>query len=155
MKNLVMLIAILSFCSCATIIKNSKQTVTFTGGLEDGSTKVATPEGNYTLADGSTSALLTRTKSDIPIQVTCNGKTNKGILPTHYDVGWAGLGNIIFGGIPGWIIDGIGDKGYDIQDSFNVGALCKQGNKDSAADKVDNAGRIPSSENRNGSPVEK
>jgi hypothetical protein len=119
----------LGLCACATIIKNPKQTVVLNGGLEDGSTKVSTPEGNFTLNGGATTIMLTRTSNDIPIEVTCNGSTQKTVLPTHFDWGWAGLGNIVFGGIPGWIVDGVGDKGYDIQKSFNVGPLCSTKSK--------------------------
>lgn len=135
MKTILSVILVLTSVSCASIVKNSRQTITLNGGLEDGTTKVSTPEGVYTLAGGSTSVMLTRTKADIPIEITCNGETQKTVLRTKFDWGWAGLGNVVFGGIPGWVVDGVGDKGYDIQSNFNVAPFCRQVGRDTASKK--------------------
>lgn len=124
MKFITLALSILMLSGCATIVKSERQTVRLTGGLEQGETKIRLPDGVSTLTDGSGAVIVTRSKEDIPIEVTCNGVTQKGVLPTHYDWGWAGLGNFVFGGIPGWVIDGVGNKGYDAKSPYSVHELC-------------------------------
>lgn len=126
MKKIVVIFMAVSLCACATIIKGQHQSVQLTGGLEDGTTKVSTPTGVYTLTGGQTTMLIPRTKQDIPVEVTCNGTTQKTVIKTTFDIGWGGLGNIVFGGIPGWVIDGVGDKAYDAPGMFNVNQYCSQ-----------------------------
>lgn len=111
---------------CATIVKSDRQTVILSGGDENGTTTINIPDGKHELADGNGQILVSRSKQDIPISVTCNGVTKKGVIPTRFDWGWAGLGNAVFGGIPGWIIDGVGDKAYDPKSPFNVDSLCEK-----------------------------
>ena len=113
-----------SVASCATIVQSPAQTVELTGGLADSSTEVTTPVGTFQLNGGSAAASLNRQKEDIPIEVTCNGVTQKAMIPTHFNVGWGFFGNILFGGIPGWIIDAVGDKAYDPQTPFDVAPFC-------------------------------
>lgn len=119
-----LVLSVIVLSGCATIIKGQSQSIQLTGGQEDGSTKVSMPTGIFQLNGGQTTVSLLRTKADIPIQVTCNGVTQNAVIKTQFDMGWGGLGNIIFGGIPGWIIDGVGDKAYDAPAQFNVGPYC-------------------------------
>jgi hypothetical protein len=48
------------------------------------------------------------------------------VIPIKFDMGWGGLGNLVFGGLIGWFIDGVGDKAYDAQTPFNVGPDCEK-----------------------------
>ena len=124
MKRLLFAAFALSLSSCATIVKSDRQSVTLTGVPEATTAKVNLPDGSFEVRGGSSTILVTRSKDDIPIEVTCNGVVQKGLLPTHYDVGWAGLGNLVFGGIPGWIIDGVNPKGYNPQTPFSIQSMC-------------------------------
>ena len=123
MTRLLFLVLTSMTIGCATIVKTEKRSVTF-AGPNDMMIKLQTPDGNFEVR-GNTSVMMTRTKSDIPIEVTCNGTTNKGVVPTSFDWGWAGLGNVVFGGIPGWVIDGIGNKSYDPPSNYNLSPLCQ------------------------------
>lgn len=125
MRSLLILASVFGLAGCATIVKSDRQSVQFTGGLENGQTKVRLPDGNFDLTNGSGLIVVTRSKDDIPIEVTCNGVAKKGVLPTRYDIGWAGAGNLIFGGIPGWIIDAINPKGYNVVSPYSVHDLCE------------------------------
>lgn len=125
MKKLAFILMALSLLQgCATIVKSPNQSIQLTGGLEDSSTKVSTPTGNFTLNGGATTILMPRTKADIPIEVTCHGQTQKTVVPTRFDIAWGGLGNLVFGGIIGWFLDAVGDKAWDAQTPFNVAPYC-------------------------------
>jgi hypothetical protein len=113
------------FCRFRYPTNSPNQTVQFTGGLENDTTQVSTPTGNFKLTGGATTGMMMRTKADVPIEVTCNGVTQKTVVPTHFGA-WGLFGNILFGGIIGWIIDGTSDKAYDVQTPFNVGPFCKK-----------------------------
>lgn len=126
MKHTLLCLALLATSGCATIVKSERQSVILTGGQENGPTKVRLPDGNYDLSDGRGTILVTRSKEDIPIEVTCNGVTKKGVLPTHFDWAWGGAGNLVFGGIPGWIIDPLNSKGYNVRTPYSVHELCAE-----------------------------
>lgn len=124
--RLIFLALVIPIFGCAHIVKNERQTVVLNGGADSGMTTVNTPDGKFEFSGGTGTVMMTRTKSDIPIDVTCNGVTKKGVIKTSFDVAWGGFGNIIFGGVIGWIVDGTGNKGYDIKSPYNVNDLCEQ-----------------------------
>lgn len=121
--NKYLVIAVLVLAGCATIVKDEKAKVNFIGPNGVPLT-LNTPDGKFEVV-GETPLMVTRSGDDIPIVVTCEGKSNNGTLPTSFDVGWGGFGNLIFGGIPGWIIDGVGNKAYDPPESFDLAPLCE------------------------------
>ncbi len=124
-RSLFLVLVIATNFGCAHIVKPERQTVVFNGGASQGTTIVNAPDGKFEFTGGQGTAMMTRTKADVPIEVTCNGVTRKGVIPTQFDMFLGGLGNIIFGGIIGWIIDGSGNKGYDIKSPYNLNQLCE------------------------------
>lgn len=134
MKRFTLVIVAMSFAGCATIVKSERQTIHFVGGAESGETKIRTPDGTHTIIDGSGAVVLSRSKADIPIDVTCNGVTQKGVIPTRYDVLMSGGGNLIFGGIIGWIIDATNDKAFDAKSPMNISNMCSPKERAIAAD---------------------
>lgn len=123
MKKLICLPAIF-LMGCATIINSERASVTFTGPPEV-TAKVQTPDGVFDVK-GNSASLITRSRRDVPIEVTCNGVTQKGLIPTSFDWGWGGAGNLFFGGVPGWTIDAVGNKAYSPVSHYDVTSLCKQ-----------------------------
>lgn len=120
-----LLIFALLGAGCATIVKSDRQTVQFTGGPEEQTAKIKLPDGTHELVGGSTTALVSRSKSDIPIEVTCNGQTRKGVIKTSFDPLAGVAGNIVFGGLIGLAIDIYGDKAYDVKSPYNIDQLCE------------------------------
>lgn len=110
--------------ACASIVKSEKIPVQFTGGLAEGETQLDLPDGQFKLRNGQATVLVTRSKQDIPITVTCNKETRQGVIPTKYDAIAGVFGNIVFGGIIGMTIDAYGNKTYDPPSSYNLSALC-------------------------------
>jgi hypothetical protein len=110
--------------ACASIVKSEKIPVRFMGGLSDGETQLDLPDGQYKLKNGQTTVLVSRSKEDIPITVTCNQETRQGIIQTKYDALAGVFGNIIFGGIIGMTIDAYSNKAYDPPSSYNLNSLC-------------------------------
>ncbi|WP_413612793.1 hypothetical protein [Bdellovibrio sp. HCB-110] len=94
------------------------------GGLERGETKISLPDGQYSSLNGRTTVLVSRSKEDIPITVTCNEETREGVIKTEYDATAGILGNIVFGGIIGMGIDAYNDKTYDPPEIYNLAPLC-------------------------------
>jgi hypothetical protein len=73
------------------IMNGSKQRIFVKGGPESGVTKVKTPDGTFEIENGSGSIMLSRTRSDIPVTVTCpSGKKKTGQIRTQFDwlKGW-------------------------------------------------------------------
>ncbi|WP_374034343.1 hypothetical protein ACES2I_17665 [Bdellovibrio bacteriovorus] len=120
----VLVVGLLSLSACATIVKSERIPVRFVGGLQDGKTEISLPDGQYTAHNGQTTVLVSRSKSDIPVTITCNSQSREGIIPTSFDPAAGILGNIVFGGIIGIAIDASGDKAYDPPKSFNMSSLC-------------------------------
>ena len=119
---------------CATIVKSDKIPVRFVGGLPSGDTQMSLPDGQYTLKNGQTTILVSRSKVDIPITVTCNSETREGIITTKYDVVAGVLGNIVFGGLIGMGIDSVNNKAYDPPDTYNLRPLCADSDKPKLAE---------------------
>lgn len=111
---------------CATIVKSERQSVQFVGGPDGGGAKINLPDGSYEMTGPQNTFIVTRSREDIPISVTCNGKIKMGTVKTRFDIFLGGLGNLIFGGIIGWIIDGSGNKAYDPVSPYNISSLCDQ-----------------------------
>ncbi|MBL7557323.1 MAG: hypothetical protein JNM24_15960 [Bdellovibrionaceae bacterium] len=132
---------------CATIVKSDKIPVKFMGGLKEGDTILNTPDGQYNLKNGQTTVLVSRSKTDIPISVTCNNETREGVIITKYDALAGILGNIVFGGIIGMGIDSFNNKTYDPPNSFNLAPLCSDSKDASVAENSSNSpkNRDPSS----------
>ncbi len=110
--------------ACATIIKSDKIPVHFLGGTDQGVTHFALPDGEFTTKSGDRTVMVSRSKEDIPISVTCNDQTRQGYIQTKYDPVAGVLGNIVFGGLIGMTIDAYNDKAYDPPDTFNLKPLC-------------------------------
>lgn len=110
--------------ACATIVKSDKIPVHFIGGTDKGITQISLPDGEYTTKNGSRIIMVSRSKEDIPITVTCHEKTQQGVIVTKYDAVAGVLGNIVIGGIIGMGIDAYNDKTYDPPDIFNLRPLC-------------------------------
>lgn len=123
MKQMLLVIA---FClsGCATIVKNEKIPMKFVGGLQKGETQISIPDGQYQVFNGQTTVLVSRSKEDIPISVTCNNETREGVIKTSYDATAGILGNIVFGGIIGMGIDAYNNKTYDPPQIYNIAPLC-------------------------------
>ncbi len=136
--------------SCATIVKSERTMVTFSGGLEDDITKIDIPDGQYTTKNGSTTVLVSRSKQDIPITVTCNDQSMSGIIKTSYDPLAGFLGSIFLGGLIGIGIDAIGNKTYDPPASYNISPLCARmpKNQDLEEDSGSNEDDKPTSRNQ-------
>lgn len=142
MKEYFKVLVILSFVSlgaCATLVKSEKIPVHFVGGLQEGDTQINLPDGQFTVKNGQTTVLVSRSKEDIPVSVTCNKETREGVIQTKYDAVAGILGNVVFGGIIGMGIDAYNDKTYDPPGTFNLSPLCMHpetplvDNKDSVA----------------------
>lgn len=117
------LIGISSLVSgCATIVHSDKQAVTLTAPDEEKDVKIKTPDGVFEV-NKNTTVLLTRSHKNIPVDVTCSGKTTTGEIKTHLS-GLAIFGNFFFGGIPGWVIDGVGSKAYDAPEKVDLAPYC-------------------------------
>lgn len=110
--------------SCASIMKSEKTRVTFTGGLPNAETKVDLPDGQFITKNGMTTVLVSRSKEDIPITVTCNNQSMNGVIKTSFDPVSGVLGNLVFGGIIGLGIDLVGNKVYDPPSNYNLAPLC-------------------------------
>ncbi|UXR66203.1 hypothetical protein EZJ49_08065 [Bdellovibrio bacteriovorus] len=121
-------------CGCASIVKSEKTPVRFIGGLKSGDTQVNLPDGQYSLKNGQTTVLVSRSKTDIPISVTCNNETRDGVIQTKYDAVAGILGNIVFGGIIGMGIDSFNNKTYDPPATFNLSPLCMDSEKSNIAE---------------------
>lgn len=119
---------------CASIVKSDRTPVRFIGGLKTGDTQVNLPDGQYNLKNGQTTVLVSRSKNDIPISVTCNSETRDGIMVTKYDAVAGILGNIVFGGIIGMGIDSFNDKTYDPPETYNLSPLCADSTKTNVAE---------------------
>lgn len=120
----IIIAAFIMTSGCATIVKSEKIPVRFVGGLPTGDTQVNLPDGQYTLKNGQTTVLVSRSKTDIPITVTCNNETRDGIIQTKFDAVAGVLGNIVFGGLIGIAIDSANNKTYDPPETFNLSPLC-------------------------------
>lgn len=143
MRSATMLLVLFAalFQGCASIVKSEKMSVRFVGGLSNAETKLDLPDGQYKLHNGQITVLVTRSKADIPVAVTCNNETRQGIVPTKYDALAGIAGNIVFGGLIGMGIDSVSNKAYDPPATYNLSPLCAQAGKENIADKP--------SENRN------
>jgi hypothetical protein len=112
--------------NCATMFKSDRQTVYFRGGPEKGITKVQTPDGTFEIQDGSGSYLMTRSKSDIPLRVTCpDGSQKTGVVETRFDWLVGGFLNVLNYGL-GWVVDPFNGSSYDIAD-ISLMEYCKHG----------------------------
>ena len=117
MKQLCVLGMAILVSSCAAIVKSNRQQVVFRGGPESGVTKIITPDGTLEIENGSGSYLMTRSRSDIPLKIMCPDGTSKAAMAeTSFDWLAGGAGNLVSWFALGWIVDGVSDKGYNIQD---------------------------------------
>ena len=121
----VMMIAVATLSGCATIVNGDRQQVFVRGGVENGMTKLRTPDGTFDVENGAGAFMMTRSKSDIPVKVDCpNGTSKNAILSTHYDWAWGGAGNILNYGI-GYFVDPFTRNAYIIDDVALAGICDK------------------------------
>lgn len=100
---------------CATLVNGERQQVFFRGGPEKGVTKVQTPDGTFEVENGSGSYLMTRSRANIPMKVTCpDGSVKSSVIETRFDWLLGGAGNILNGGW-GWIVDPFVGDAYNIE----------------------------------------
>ena len=124
-KNLLCIVALILFLSsCAMIVKDSRQQVFFKGGVENGVTKVSTPDGTFEIENGAGAYLMTRSKPNIPLKITCpDGSKKNAQAETRFDWIAGGLGNI-WNYFIGSIFDAMSDKSYNIDD-ISLQNYCK------------------------------
>ena len=119
--KLICLLVISIFCAgCASIVKSKYEIVRFHGGSPK--TTIESPFGPFKL-NRQGALYLPRSRDDYPITVICNGIPHTKVLTTSPNIFFI-LGNLVFGGIPGWIVDGFGDKGYDYDQPINLTGYC-------------------------------
>jgi hypothetical protein len=126
MKKLI-LASFIFLAGCASIINSERSAVIFKAPPETVA-KVQTPDGVFEV-HGTTSSLVSNSRRDIPIEVTCNGVTQKGLIPTTFSWGWGGVGNLLLGPVGvvlGMPIDGFGNRAYSADSKFDISALCSQ-----------------------------
>lgn len=128
MKSVFLILAMIQI-GCATIVKPERQHVDFVGGPEGGTTQITTPDGTTSFNGNYGKILITRSRQDIPLTVTCKDGPKSGLLSSQFDVLMGGFGNLVFGGIPGWIIDGTGNKAYDIPSPIDISQFCESNGK--------------------------
>ncbi|MDG0817690.1 hypothetical protein [Bdellovibrio svalbardensis] len=150
MKNwlsFLLVVSSIAMSGCATIVKSEKIPVRFVGGLQEGDTQINMPDGQYNLKNGQTTVLVSRSKEDIPITVTCNQQTREGVIQTKYDAVAGVLGNIVFGGLIGMGIDAYNNKAYDPPSIYNLSPLCHQPGSNPVVDtkETSDKNRSPSS----------
>ncbi len=125
MRNVTLCLMMFCMAGCATMFKSSRQNVFFNGGPAEGITYVQTPDGKFELEGGSGSYLMTRSRDNIPITVTCPGqKSRPVIIETRFDWLVGGALNFFTYGI-GWFIDPFSEKAYDIPSTVPLGQVCK------------------------------
>lgn len=113
----------MSLASCASMFNGSRQQVQFRGGVEKGITKVSSPDGTFEVENGQGSFMMTRTKSNIPLKITCpDGSKKSSTVDTTYDwaTGWLNLFNYGFG----FIEAATSDSAYKVND-VNLYNACK------------------------------
>lgn len=115
------LLVLLLLSGCATMFHGSRQKVFFKGAPDEGVTKITTPTEVIEIeGDGTSMRLISRSRSDIPISITCpSGKKFDDVLETSWSWGWGGFGNILNYGI-GWLVDPFTDSAYNIQENYIV-----------------------------------
>ncbi|GIK16808.1 MAG: hypothetical protein BroJett003_17720 [Planctomycetota bacterium] len=108
---------IVPVAGCATIVHGNSQKVTVT----------SSPPGALVLYNGAVKGMtpcdvdLSRRPLKTIITVRKEGYPDKQIVVNNGISMWALLGNFIFGGIPGWIIDAAtGSFGAYYQDHYDV-----------------------------------
>lgn len=123
--NLSLAALIILSTGCSTIVKSGRQQVNFRGGPDNGVTKVQTPDGTFDIENGTGAYLMTRSKSDIPIKVTCpDGSKKSDIVETKFDWLSGGLGNLGFYFV-GFVVDALSDKAYNIKD-ISLASYCPE-----------------------------
>ncbi|KAA0219558.1 MAG: PEGA domain-containing protein [Phycisphaerae bacterium] len=112
-----MVIFMVPLTGCATIVHGNDQKITVT----------STPPGAQVLHNGAVKGVtpcdveLSRRPFKSVLTVRKDGCSDKEIVVKNGVSMWALLGNFIFGGIPGWIIDAAtGSFGAYYQDHYDV-----------------------------------
>jgi hypothetical protein len=140
MRLILIALTSLALTGCATFFKSSRQQVFFNGGSSDGVTTVQTPDGKFELDGGTGSYLMTRTKSDVPITVTCPGaKSKTGIVETKFDWLVAGGANLLFW--PALFVDPWNDKAYDLPPTIQLGQYCNGADRAVSGQHSDGSGQ--------------
>ena len=106
MRKLPVLVGVIAIAGCATIVKGTDQTVAVeTPGIEKAECSLVDNKGtNYYVKSTPESVVVNR--GDGPLTITCEADGYK-TTTTEFDEkfeGWT-LGNIIFGGVIGVVVD--------------------------------------------------
>ena len=124
MSYKILLLPILIY-SCASIVNEKYQEIDVVGGTTSQTVSIKTPQGIYNIDDGYGSFYLHREQKDLPIEITCNGKTKRLTLERHFSWGWGIFGNLIFGGIIGLAIDLNSNRAYNYQSPLILTEHCR------------------------------
>ena len=106
------ILIIVGLSGCASIIGDAMQSVSIdTPNCPGAKCRLVNSQGTYFVQ--STPGTITINKAYSDLTITCE-KGEKTSVSTHVSKSnMANFGNIIFGGIPGLLIDGGSGKGYD------------------------------------------
>lgn len=116
-QYVLMVILVVPLVGCATIVHGNDQKITVT----------STPPGAQVLHNGAVKGVtpcdveLSRRPFKSVLTVRKEGHPDRELVIKNGVSMWALLGNIIFGGIPGWVIDAAtGSFGAYYQDHYDV-----------------------------------
>jgi hypothetical protein len=122
--TLLIIAGMLLLSGCASIMGDSSQVVSFdTPNCPEAKCTASNSKGTYFV--NKTPGTITVNKAFGDLTVTCqkNGKSATSIHKSSSNI--ANYGNILFGGIPGALIDGGSGKGYDYQNYLANPLICK------------------------------
>jgi len=77
--------------------------------------------------------ILKRSRANVAASVICSSKQSKRskkktkdpvVLRTVPSL-WFLLGNLVWGGIPGWVVDGVTNSGWDYSEPVSLGGKCQ------------------------------
>ncbi|OGW15865.1 MAG: hypothetical protein A3G93_00435 [Nitrospinae bacterium RIFCSPLOWO2_12_FULL_45_22] len=96
--------------SCATIMKDKMDLISFSSEPDGAKIHV----DNYPVAETPASVPLERTKHSINFKKE-GYQTGTAIIDRRLDWGWYIFGNIVFGGIVGWIVDALTNEMWNLE----------------------------------------
>ncbi len=111
---------------CATIFRGDSSFVEFVGGNPQGATRVELQGSEHAMPGGTAKIKVRHSREDIPLTVKCVKGERKGFLHTKFDMLLGGIGNLVFGGVVGWIVDGTGNKAYIPESPIDVQEICNE-----------------------------
>jgi len=127
MKNILLIIFVVSLSACSTIIKGDTQMVSVeTPNCSKAKCILENDEGYYNIAETPGSIMVERSNSRLMID--CRQKDNENVRQTAYvESGIEGMffGNIIYGGPIGVGIDAASGSAYDYPKKIEHPLVCE------------------------------